>query len=421
MCEQNKDRGTVESPSGCSSAETSQITEKPPVHPSKVISGTERRKPLHLMSHIRLPLIKYAHLLILQSDPFVRQHANLFQPQLQALLSASSGRHPPCKKGRDVHGPAHDTNTPGSRNAQCQGSRMSRTVIHHISSGSRTVYRRNSDTSIVSGCSSSSQEQSQVQTSGLCVTAISGNADCEEQSESLSCATCSSNCDEGLLYPEDAMPLHTHPQVHRVTAPTKASIPLCQPRNYTCDDWSTCLAIESFADFPRYGSHTYFFSTPSSAVPLSTSFSNCCCNGYDTDDETDDAAMLEWQAELYPKGVHFPRAKMIGIPHNYDIDENCQEVVRLAINSKTQHEQPCRVDITVLTVALGKEDGSEYMETLAHKSCIFDKDHTMHNIDNIVPLHELSQPDSKYLTESARAPGTGRTCFKVVVIIKPSV
>ena len=97
------------------------------------------------------------------------------------------------------------------------------------------------------------------------------------------------------------------------------------PRNYTCDDWSTSLTIEEFAEFPRYGSHTYFFSTPTSVVLSSSSSSSAACRG-DVNgerlEEMDDSSMLEWQAELYPKGVRFPGAKMIGIPKNYDIDEH---------------------------------------------------------------------------------------------------
>ena len=81
------------------------------------------------------------------------------------------------------------------------------------------------------------------------------------------------------------------------------------------------------------------------------------------------------------------------------------------------------MEVTVLAVAGSGEGGElEYMETMARRTCIFDADHTMCNLDNVVPFADLSRPDSVYLTKSVVGGDRGghhRTCFKVVVIIKP--
>ena len=316
----------------------------------------------------------------------------------------------------------------GSRNFHDPSPRSCRNFSYQNVSGSRTFFRRNSDSNLV--CSDSSKcdclehvlltccsEHSLVLTEGFAPPAslVSSAEDVENQARCLQHCTSPGQC---LMNGFTASPWSGI-----VPGSSRSGYAYYTPRNYTCDDWSTSLTIEEFAEFPRYGSHTYFFSTPTSVVLSSSSSSSAACRG-DVNgerlEEMDDSSMLEWQAELYPKGVRFPGAKMIGIPKNYDIDEHCREIVRLSVSSKTQHQRPCRVDISVLAVATGVEDGSEYMEALAHKCCIFDKEHTMYNIDNIVSFADLNCMGSKYLTESVAGPGSGRTSFKVVVIIKPS-
>ena len=402
-------------------------TAAPAGNPSRAEGLAEEKTTLQVLSHVRLPLIKHAQLLILQSDPFVREHADFFVPKLRAAWAVHMDPHcngePPIGSRQHPHG-------------STQTSKSSRNFFSQSISGSRTFFRRNSDSSLV--CSDSSicdrsEQALPARGSEDSLVPVGGTANAAEPA--LLTGSEGARRLRHLLNPGGrsagglaASPLSGADPISGSRG--GGSCAYYTPRNYTCDDWSTSLTIEEFAEFPRYGSHTYFFSTPSSAVPYSSSsfFSSaaasaCRCDlgggRAEEEEETDDSSVLEWQAELYPKGVRFHGAKMIGIPTNYDIDENRQEVVRLAISSKTQHAQPCRVDISVLAVATGTEDGSEYMEALAHKCCIFDKEHTMYNIDNIVSFVDLNCARSKYLREGMAGHGIGRTSFKVVVIIKP--
>ncbi|KAK7114938.1 hypothetical protein V1264_000910 [Littorina saxatilis] len=417
------------------------------VKQSKAQTATEKKTTLRIMSYIRLPLVKQAQLLLLQSDPFVQRHADFFFPKLQAAWTVHT-----CQHGRGTWclGDAGD-----SKSHSCKGSRHlskqisvdcknvtdqssvycenftnqtsnigeqvksqclkgSRSFTRANFLGSRSVLRRNSDSSIVFSPPDSKidflEKLSLVRCSKNCLSGFSRFLDAPATSEN----NIGGNSQHGFGCFVDSSAASLIP------GSSRGDTKYYTPRNYTCDDWSTCLTIEEVAAFPRYASHTYFFSTPASVLLSSSSFAVRCQSSCAKLEETDDSAMLEWQAELYPKGVRFPPAKMIGIPSNYDIDENCRDVVRLSVSSKTHHAQPCRVDVSVLAVASGMEDGLEYMEALAHKSCIFDADHTMHNIDDIVSFAELNRIRSKYLTESVAAPESGRTCFKVVVIIKPS-
>lgn len=355
--------------------------------------------------------MKHAQLLILQSDLFVQKHADFFAPKLQAAWIVHM--YPYCKS------PLEGSRTRHGQSPESSGNFTSQSV-----SGSRTSLWHNSDSSPAcsdgSGCDCSERvfpvccsEQSLVLMGG-CENAAEFLSSTE--SDRVGCLQRCASPSERLM--DSLMPSPLSGII--LPSSSRGGYAYYTPRNYTCDDWSTSLTIEEFAEFPQYGSHTYFFSTPTSVVPTSSSTACRCSVGGERLEETDDSSVLEWQVELYPKGVRFPRAKMIGIPENYDIDENCREVVRLAVSSKTQHQQPCRVDISVLAVATGIEDGSEYMEALAHKCCIFDKEHTLYNIDNIVPFVDLNCAGSKYLTEGVAGHGSGRTSFKVVVIIKPS-
>ncbi|KAK7493778.1 hypothetical protein BaRGS_00014919 [Batillaria attramentaria] len=371
----------------------------------------EKKFVLHLMSHVRLPLMKHAQLFALASDPLVRRHRDFFLPRLAAAWmfhSQSSGFH---------H--KHFLSANHSTDSSVDNIITSERLNNGSSCGASN---EPSDSDALSMCHvPDAAEPDFFPFLPTSVTLID-----REDSPQTFCSNsvCSEKCSGSLpfvsggrldLVAAEAKDCRLPRSV--MSGSNREGSTYHTPRNYTCDDWSTCLAIEDFASFPQYSSHTYFFSSPSGPLPITpTSTERQTLGG---GEESDDSAVFEWQVELYPKGVRFPHAVMIGIPNNYDIDEHCQDVVRLAVMSKTHHEQPCHVDISVLAVAAGLEGGPEYMEAIAHKSCIFDKDRTIHNIDNIVSYHDLNQAESKYLTAS-KAFGTDRTCFKLVVIIKPA-
>lgn len=171
------------------------------------------------------------------------------------------------------------------------------------------------------------------------------------------------------------------------------------PRNYISEYWSMELDIRNFYSVPKYGSFVYIFSSPRSIIPLQ------------------EGSMLEWEAVLYPKGVHFPAALMIGIPYSFDVPEYHQDSVRLSITCKTPLDGECRVDISVLVVAHTQEDedhGVEYVDLCVSKSCIFYQERPCHNIDHILPIASLTDLPSKYVMPRSNG------YFKLLVIIKPT-
>ncbi|XP_076448704.1 uncharacterized protein LOC143285372 [Babylonia areolata] len=355
----------------------------------KTRQAMEKDVFMQLMSYIRLPIMKHAQLLALASDPLVQLFPD-FALKVEGALNVYTD---PLTHG--VCGTADDMAASNS-SPSC----------------SRSLCRRKSDSMIV---------QSKDDLSGLSACSAALNAGCASGSADramsvpFSVQASRSRATDIVSGHMSDIPAASLVR-HSVPSPSLEYSAHCTPRNYLCDDWSTCLTIENFASFPSYSSQAYFFSTPASAVQSPTLVAADRLGGHD---DTEDG-VLEWQAELYPRGIRFPRARMIGIPYSYDIEESCRDVVRLAINSKTHHEKQCRVDVIVLAVAYGLADQTEYMETLTHRTCIFDNEHTVHNIDDIVPFWELNDGWSRYQTDSVLFPGKKSSCFKLVLIIKPS-
>ncbi|XP_046364641.1 BTB/POZ domain-containing protein 17-like [Haliotis rufescens] len=170
--------------------------------------------------------------------------------------------------------------------------------------------------------------------------------------------------------------------------------PSSRPRNYTCEDWSCQFTLENFSCLDDFTTRTFFFSTPVSSSAA------------------DDHACWDWQVDLYPKGVRFPKAIMIGILENYEIDQHEHHITRLGVMAKSVHGEIRNVEVSILALASGI-NGSEYIRNVVKKQCIFDFDGCLHNLDDIVPFDELMAAGSVYLTEE------DRNTFKILIIIKP--
>lgn len=368
------------------------------VESSDLACGNEHimeKKILQIMSNVRLPLMTQAQLSSLTDDPFLNKYAQFFMPKLSAACAYHS---------------SHRTSSPTTAQSESQSN-------VHCATESSAKYH-------VAPCSQQFAKGIDTAATSSRLKAVTQSAAAKGNRESWS----SHNFGPQNIFMCNVLYMQSSSERTLWNfEPSGRTVQSCStyytPRNYMCDDWSTSLTIENFPDFPPYASHTYFFSTPKGMSGGSQA--NLLHSGHDTcsragEDEGEDNSVFEWQVEMYPKGIRFPPAVMISIPQNHDIDEHCQDVVRVAVISKTHHCHPCHVDVSVLAVARGVEDGTEYVDALAHKSCIFDKERMIHNIDNIVPFHHLNCSKSKYLT-SSNITGAKQCNFKVVVIIRPSL
>ena len=163
------------------------------------------------------------------------------------------------------------------------------------------------------------------------------------------------------------------------------------PRNYTNDIWSTTLNIDNYAQLPLYEVRPLYFSSPVSGATV------------------DDHRCLEWNVDLFPKGVQFQRCIMIGLWRNLEVNGATYNTVRMTLTSKTGGRR--KVEVVVLV--RGVQDRVEYIRNVVSRYCFFEQESNMVNLDEIVPLEELNHPNSGYLG------GMEGDAFQVNIIIKP--
>lgn len=162
------------------------------------------------------------------------------------------------------------------------------------------------------------------------------------------------------------------------------------PRIYTCDSWCTEMMIPNVREIQPGEIYGAFFSTPSSP-------------------SVDNEESWDWHIDLYPRGVLFRGCMMIGHYGNHSIDEVIYERVRLAITSNTPE---CRsVKVTVLIY--GQQNGVEYVARAVTKTCLFNEDHIIYHVNDLIPFNELENEQSPFLL------GDGRDSFKIKIIIIP--
>ncbi|KAL8592996.1 hypothetical protein ACOMHN_017926 [Nucella lapillus] len=362
----------------------------------------EERILVRLMSYVRFPIIKRDCLLLLYSDPLVIQYQNFFLPKLNAALSLYF-----CPQHKGAFCACGITDAAATPTENSSPSQTVNTDSHRSPSCCRVLFQGVRDWDNAQSAGSMFGEPS---ASGLVYQpSITNSTQPIPRRDEPSHPT---NIGSLLDVPLSSLVSHTLSDL------TKENPSYCTPRDYICEDWSNLLFIEHFPGFPRYDSQSFFFCTPKSAVSCSPPRGADRLENLEDNTLLSDNSLLEWQVELYPRGVRFPRAKLIGIPDSFDIEETSQDVVRLAVISKSRHQQPCRVEVIVLAVKCGWFDRTEYVETLIRQTCIFDEQRTVHNIDNVVPYPVLNA-GSRYLTDSYILPYSRSTCFKLKVIIKP--
>lgn len=166
---------------------------------------------------------------------------------------------------------------------------------------------------------------------------------------------------------------------------------LYKPRNYTNDIWATALSIDNFSSLPEHEVQPLFFASPVSGS------------------EADDSRSWEWNADLFPKGIHFQKCIMIGLWRNLEVCGMVYNTVRLKLEAKTPEKRSVRVAVLVT----GVQDNVEYVKKVVQRQCTFDKQTTMYNFNDIVPFEELNALHSSYLS------GSDRNSFKITIIVKP--
>ena len=163
------------------------------------------------------------------------------------------------------------------------------------------------------------------------------------------------------------------------------------PRNYTNETWSSSLVINNYSTLKEHDVSTLIFSSPISGS------------------QADENKSWEWNVDLYPKGVQFQKCIMIGLWRNLEISGVTYPTVRLVMESKTSEKR--HVDVVILVN--GAQDGVEYVKNVVHRSCCFDKNSRMCNLDDLVPFDELNSVHSSSLT------GNNRDEFKITIVVKP--
>ncbi len=167
---------------------------------------------------------------------------------------------------------------------------------------------------------------------------------------------------------------------------------ICTPRNYTNEMWGTVLSVDNFSTLPAHGAQQLFFSSPISGS------------------EADENRSLEWNMELFPKGVHFQKCIMIGLWRNLEVSGTIYNSVRLTLEAKTPGER--NVDVSVLIT--GVQDNIEYVKKIVTRRCLFDEKKKVCNFDGLIAYDELNCPNSAFLS------GPDGNAFKVTIIIKPT-
>ncbi|OWF50133.1 uncharacterized protein LOC110450833 [Mizuhopecten yessoensis] len=165
------------------------------------------------------------------------------------------------------------------------------------------------------------------------------------------------------------------------------------PRIYTCDSWCTEMVVPEVAKITPGDVLGAFFSTP---------VTGC---------EEDDSCYWDWHIDLYPKGVTFKKCMMIGMLENREIDEVLYKTVRLTVTSNTSETRKVKISVMVI----GEEEGLEYVVRGLTKTCIFDDNHVLFNISDIIPYTSLHGDKPLYKI------GDKRDTFKITVVIRPAL
>ncbi len=177
----------------------------------------------------------------------------------------------------------------------------------------------------------------------------------------------------------------------RTVASVSGQSDMYTPRNYTNDMWGTLFSIDNFSSLPTHDVRPLFFSSPISGS------------------EADENRSIEWNVDLFPKGVHFQKCILIGLWRNLEVSGTVYNTVRFTLETKTPGSRV--VDVSVLVT--GVQDNIEYVRKVVGRKCFFDNGTKICNFDDLVPYDELNSPGSPYLS------GPDGDSFKITIVIKP--
>ncbi|CAG2168879.1 unnamed protein product [Oppiella nova] len=132
------------------------------------------------------------------------------------------------------------------------------------------------------------------------------------------------------------------------------------PRVYTSSKWSSTLEVENYKIFPHFGIKGLTLTTPTFKADNPDTNSQTCLSN-------------EWVVELHPKGIKYHKSLM---DKSIEIPELINNTVRLSVR---------------LNKGIGgRTDYIEYVREVVRKLYVFNDEHRVLNIDDLIPFHELN-------------------------------
>ncbi|XP_078593670.1 BTB/POZ domain-containing protein 17-like isoform X1 [Branchiostoma floridae x Branchiostoma japonicum] len=158
-------------------------------------------------------------------------------------------------------------------------------------------------------------------------------------------------------------------------------------RNYTDNQFSAGLVTEDYSSMPTCELRTLEFETKKS-------------------NSNADVDKWGWVVEFYPKGVRWEGCYMHSWVRMQFVEpkESCE--VRFILRSTDTETR--NVEIAILIC--GHQRGVEYVEQVVQRRFLFNAENRIMLLNNIIPIQELSSPDSHYLVNDS---------LKLQIVLKP--
>ncbi|KXJ70737.1 BTB/POZ domain-containing protein 17 [Aedes albopictus] len=171
------------------------------------------------------------------------------------------------------------------------------------------------------------------------------------------------------------------------------------PRLYTNDRWSLSMMIDEFEKIENYQNFVWCFFSQKH-------LSECY------EDQS-----VAWEIELFPRGVKYNRAMLIGVfnmPVNTEIPESIIRTVRLKVlcQERLQEDQRFRIGVLIS----GVQNRITHIRTCHVRTAYFSNDFRVLNIDNLIPYDELQL---SAVNLSPHLIGEKRDTIRLQVIIAP--
>ncbi|XP_033753731.1 uncharacterized protein LOC117337057 [Pecten maximus] len=358
---------------------------------TKSVSSTAQFVVRNLGQHTRFTLMTYSELKSLQDDSLVEIFRDILESPIQAALQVHIAQKTPAHQTEnDTHiyptnGSSSSSPLSSSSSSLCHSSQLKDHISpssYHIQCEGRFVKQNSAENHL---------DDSQ---GGLI------SHDCQLKSvHNIQSATIPSlheintNKFDNLSSNSQSAQLVDVSPSRTPSASSTVAVRQDLPRIYTCDSWCTEMVVSELGEITPGDVLGAFFSTP---------VTGC---------EEDDSCYWDWHIDLYPKGVTFKKCMMIGMLENREIDEVLYETVRLTVTSNSSETRKVKISVMVI----GEEEGLEYVVRGLTKTCIFDEDHVLFNISDIVPYACLHGNKPLYKI------GEKRDTLKVTVAIRPAL